>query len=252
MTFPHAFRIHCLAAAGIMMWITPGANAGEGIPALLQFAEHYHGLTPFSSAAKTGGREQPQTQHTKSKTTHRTDELQLTLRQQNARLARQQATIHTQENQLITLRKSLQISKSQLMKANQHITRTLSIADNQYAPTDFTPLLQLISRLRDAAAGLPDTRKSAELVLQARKEVERSRNDMSHSQDLVSTLTAQLDELRTKEEQQRINLRELEADKFALQMKLEALQQQATASATLYNRHEKDMDVCIMRIGSYA
>lgn len=220
-------RFHRLAAVGLLLWGAAGAQASEGIPALLQFAEQYRDQAPATPPSPTEGKTQkPQTRPSQAGSAADASALRRTLGQREARLAKQEATLREQEQQLLALRQSLRAAESRLKQVNEQARQTAKIVDSPATPTDFTPLQQLVSRLRDAAAGSPEARRSAALVAEAREETGRSRNALAHSQTQIRTLTAQRDELKKQLESGGQDIDRVQQSRQALQTKLAGLQAQ--------------------------
>ncbi|CAI0836550.1 FKBP-type peptidyl-prolyl cis-trans isomerase fkpA precursor [Serratia quinivorans] len=228
MTQTHrTLRLHRLAAAGMLLWGAAGAQASEGIPALLQFAEQYRDQAPATPPSPTEGKTQkPQTRPSQAASVADASALRRTLGQREAQLAKQQATLREQEQQLMALRQSLRAAESRLKQMSEQTRQAANRADSPAAPTDFAPLQQLVSRLRDAAAGSPEARRSAALVAEAREETGRSRDALAHSQAQIRTLTAQRDDLQKQLKSGGQDRDRAQQSRQALQTKLDGLQAQ--------------------------
>jgi FKBP-type peptidyl-prolyl cis-trans isomerase len=174
---PHGLCRHLLAPLCVLLWGLGNAQASEGIPALLEFAEKYNSKTLAESA--------PVIQHKKRTDATVSDGDRITLRrmlsQREAQLARQQLTLREQDKQLTTLRQSLTTAENQCARASEPAL--------QLTPTDFAPLQLLIGRLRDATGGTPDAKRSIELVAQAREQTSQIQRALADSQAQVEALT---------------------------------------------------------------
>lgn len=214
-------RFHRLAAVGVLLWGAAGAQASEGIPALLQFAEQYRDQAPAPATPPSpseGKTQKTQTRPSQAESAADASALRRTLGQRVAQLAKQQATLREQEKQLVALRHSLRAAESRFKQVSEQAW--------QATPTDFTPLQQLVSRLRDAAGGSPEARRSAALVAEAREETGRSRNALADSQAQIRTLTAQRDELKKQLESGGQDTDRVQQSRQALQAQLAGLQAQ--------------------------
>lgn len=222
---PH---LHRLATACLLLWVTTGAQADEGIPALLQFAEQYRDQTP---PVPTEGKAQKPQKNQKplpapSQAAADAAALRRVLGQREARLLSQQVTLREQEKQLIALRQSLQAAKR---------------ADAPAAPTDFAPLQQLVSRLRDAASGAPEVQRSAAIVAAAREEAGHSHDALARSQEQVQTLIAQRDDLKKQLESGSQDRSRTQQFRQALQTKLDILQTRLNEKTTALQANQQQL-----------
>lgn len=217
-------RLHRLTLAGLLLFGAASAQADDGIPALLQFAEQYRSQTPTTAPGNQDNKEDNKKGH-KEKTDARTaptltGKAMRSASTDNAALRRtlagQQATLRAQEQQLAALRQALTAAENRLKQAN---TPDPALSK----PADLAPLQQLVSRLRDAAAGTPDARRGAELIAQARAQTADIRRALTDSQTQIRALTAQRDAL-----QQRLSAGHADAGQTqrALQDRLAELQTQ--------------------------
>ncbi|OJT44263.1 hypothetical protein BSR04_05325, partial [Serratia plymuthica] len=78
-------RLHRLAAVCLLLWGTAGAQADEGIPALLQFAEQYRDQAPPSPTE--GKTQKTQTRPSQAASVADASALRRTLGQREAQLA---------------------------------------------------------------------------------------------------------------------------------------------------------------------
>ncbi|TXE66636.1 FKBP-type peptidyl-prolyl cis-trans isomerase N-terminal domain-containing protein [Serratia nematodiphila] len=235
-------RLHRLAAVGLLLWGTAGAQADEGIPALLQFAEQYRDQAPATPPSPTEGKTQKKpTRPSQAASVADASALRRTLGQREALLAKQQASLREQEKQLMALRQSLMAAESRLKLVNEQARQAAKITDRPAAPTDFAPLQHLVSRLRDAAAGSPETRRSAALVAEAREETGRSRSALAHSQEQIRTLTAQRDDLQKQLESGGQDIDRVQQSRQALQAKLDGLQVQLNEKTAALQAHRQQL-----------
>jgi FKBP-type peptidyl-prolyl cis-trans isomerase len=217
---PH---LNLLGATLLLLWGSASAQADEGVPALLQFAEQYHQAPTSPTEEKTP---KPQTRTSQATSVADAPALRRTLGQREALLAKQQATLREQGKQLMALRQSLFAVEGRLKLVNEQARQAAKMADSPPVPTDFAPLQQLVSRLRDAAAGSPEVRRSAALAAQAREEAGRNRNALAHNQAQIRTLTAQSDELKIRLENKDQDTVRVQQSHQALQTKLDGVQAQ--------------------------
>lgn len=232
-------RLHRLAAVGVLLWGAAGAQASEGIPALLQFAEQYRDQAPPSPIEEKT--QKTQTRPSQATSVADASRLRRTLGQREALLAKQQATLREQEKQLMALRQSLTAAENRLKQANERTRQAAKVAGSPAAPTDFAPLQQLVSRLRDAAAGSPEARRSAALVAQAREDTGRSRNALAQSQVQIRTLNTQCDDLKKQLESSDQGKDRAHQSRQALQTKLDGLQAQLNEKTATLQAHRQQL-----------
>ncbi|MBJ2078372.1 FKBP-type peptidyl-prolyl cis-trans isomerase N-terminal domain-containing protein [Serratia ureilytica] len=235
-------RLRRLATLLPLLWFTVAARAEDGVPALLQFAEEYHGqLTAPPAPTKNRGNTPakpapaaPKGAVSGSPALH--EQLKLRDRQLHA-LSEQ---LRKQNEQLATLRQSLKLADEQ-QRAGQQALATQQAQARVARAADLVPLQQLIRRLREAATGTPDARRSAELIAGARQQTAQSQAALADSQARLAALQTQQQAL-----QQQV---QLEAQsRQALQKDLTTLRGQAeeksraltTLQHTLTERGQRD------------
>lgn len=218
---PHGPRRHRLAALCVLLWGSASAQASEGIPALLEFAEQYTSQAP--AELRPGMAQKPATPTTTANPRPATldgdrTRLRQTLSQREAQLARQQLTLREQAKQLAALRQSLAAAERQRAQAREPAP--------QATPADFAPLQQLVSQLRDAARGTPDAKRSAALIAQARELAAQRQRALADSQAQVQALTAQQAALQKQLARCGQDISQAQQSHQALQTRLETLQEQ--------------------------
>ncbi|MFJ3264869.1 FKBP-type peptidyl-prolyl cis-trans isomerase N-terminal domain-containing protein [Serratia liquefaciens] len=170
-----------------------GAFADGGVPELLKFAEQYHNQqgdkslgSPKNTSIRNDRSARPPLKRIDDPALNRS------LKAQDARLAKQQATIRALEKQLAALRESkVQPSGKTASLPGKKDNNALELTQ-----TDFTPLTQLISSLGQAIKGLPDVQLASELVQAARDEVKAEQAELARSQTQVRALKQQISEIQ--------------------------------------------------------
>lgn len=250
-------RLRQLAVLLPLLWGVERAQADEGIPALLQFAEQYRDTqTPDTPAAtappKTVRPAPPPATLSDSPTLRRA------LKERDALLARQQASLRRQEKELATLRQSLAAETAraqQAIKAAQsQVQDTASIK-----PADLASLQKLIGGLRQAAIGMPDAQHATALIAEARDQVKAlkgqvnalKRQQQTDHKDQRTALTAlneqlvakdqQLTALEKKAQELHVVTEQKEVALSALQQENTTLQQQQVALTRQVSQAEADL-----------
>ncbi|MBH3259866.1 FKBP-type peptidyl-prolyl cis-trans isomerase [Serratia marcescens] len=181
--------------------LMPPAQADNGAPALLQFAEQYQGQTSMPEPPRTPGQpssENPAKVGTPANKTASTagstptgtgnTTLRQTLRQRELQLNQQRVTLREQAAELATLRAALE--EAQIHNANT--------APSSPLPTDFTPLHHLIDGLRKAVTGTPDDKRSAALIAESHQQTNQAREALGNSQTERDTLIRQVTGLQKR------------------------------------------------------
>lgn len=192
-----------------LLWGAETAQADDGVPALLQFAEQYHRETPFGSApqpekpdsgpkAPRSGAARPAALPPALSASPVGDSptLRRALKQRDAQLARQQTALREQEKQLSALRQTLAAAEERLKAQDAQKEAVPPAPSAGLKPADFAPLQQLVGRLRDAAGGSPDAKRSAELITQAREQAASSRSELINAQAQIRALKLQVGDLK--------------------------------------------------------
>lgn len=226
--------LHRLVAAfSLVCGVASGAQANDGVPALLQFAEQYRSATSSGSEARTdkdiSRPKVPSSGLSKPKSTLPTGDsatLRHALKQRDTQLSQQQARLREQEKQLRALRQSLSVAEERLkslevQKGNVHPAPLTTVR-----PADLAPLQQLVGRLRDAASGSPDAKRSAELIAQAQEQAAHSRSELHNTQAQVRVLKLQVGDLQKQLQSEGKNNERTKRADYALQAKLDAAQAQ--------------------------
>lgn len=162
-------RLRHLAVLCPLLWVAECAQADEGIPALLQFAEQYRlpqkpgDLTTAPvviAPAKTVRPAAAPASLSDSPTLRRA------LKERDVQLAKQQAMLQRQEKELVTLRQSLaaETVRAQLVQAAPQ------------KPVNWATLRQWVSGLKQAASGQPDAQRAIALIGEVRATADRERN----------------------------------------------------------------------------
>lgn len=223
-----AGRLRRLAALLPLLWMTEGVRADEGVPALLQFAEQYRSASPPVSKPAERPRDKKEKQTSPASGTVPSVKregdgpvLRRALKQRDAQLNRLQTALREQEKQLVALRKALKAAEALQKEQPRQASR-----DTAGKPADFAPLQQLVSQLRDAAKGTPDTQRSRELIEQARQQTEHRRAELADSQAQVRALKIQLGDLKKQVQGGVQGVSREQASRLALQGRLATLQSQ--------------------------
>lgn len=194
MIFSRANRLpprFALSLLCFFLWEAKPAHADEGIPALLQFAEHYHGQrAPATSATESRRQEKTAvTSAPKTRTGKAEERSALMLRQT---LRERDATIEEQQKRLVEQEKKLQALQGSLNQAAQK-----SQTNEQTMPAvNGAVLHKFLTQLRSAVTGTPDSKRSAELVATYRENAEKSGQILSETQQAVEALTKERDALQ--------------------------------------------------------
>ncbi|WP_421105901.1 FKBP-type peptidyl-prolyl cis-trans isomerase N-terminal domain-containing protein [Serratia marcescens] len=198
-------RSRCLLPLLPFFWLAEPVRADDGVPALLRFAEQYH------SQALSGDKA-PLSEKTSANVAPVTSG-ELALRQaltaHEAQLARQRATLQAQERQLGLLNKALNQAQAQLREQSVLKPAEKNADARHTKPADFTPLMQLVARLRQAAGGTPDEARAAALIKEARVETAQAQAALSNSQAQVRALEAHMVVLK-----QRLGVKERQVEKM--------------------------------------
>ncbi|EZQ70011.1 hypothetical protein AF53_02897 [Serratia marcescens BIDMC 80] len=225
-------RLQQLAVLLPLLWGAERARADEGVPALLQFAEQYRApQVPDAPAKAPGVTAQPNTAWPTTPVTL-SDSLALrrTLKARETQLAKQQALLQRQENELATLRQSL---ATETARHQQTLKVVQAQVTSPRKEVDWAPLQKLVSGLRQAASGLPDEQRATALITEARAAAERERLAVQQAQDQVKALKTQLKALRAERKNKRTALTaSQEKEKTALTAQLAASETQLTALKT--------------------
>lgn len=229
-------RVRRLITLLPLLWVTEPVRANEGVPALLQFAEQYRSELP-PPAAELPAVAKPQTPPRQAKPVagaeRQRNELSLrqSLKARDAQVAKQQAAIRVLEKQLASVRGELaQIKQSPAATPSDK-------AQGAMVPADFTPLMQLVGRLRDAAGGRPETQRAAELIKEARADMKRGQAELASSQAQVRALKLQLNEMK---KQQRADGSDVAQSQKAYQVLQTELTEKTQAQKTLRQQLEAE------------
>src|SRR5471030_2707212 len=223
-------RLQHLAVLLPLLWGTERAQADEGIPALLRFAEQYRAAQIPDTPAKTlVDSTAPKTVRTAKKSATLSDSpaLRRALSERDAQLARQQATLRQRDKELTTLRQTL---AEQTARHQQSITpgqspvQASAIAN----PVDWTPLQKLASGVRQTVSGRLDAQRATILIAEARASAERERAAVQKAHDQIGALKGQINtlkhqllagDIKTTDEQRSLQM--LTAQRQALKQQLD-------------------------------
>jgi FKBP-type peptidyl-prolyl cis-trans isomerase len=233
-----------------LLWTIGTAQADEGIPALLQFAEEYSNQQSATGTSGANNKVTETPQPKKSRFEGIADNTALSagrestsptlrraLKQRDTQLAQQQATLRAQEKQLAELRQTLKTLRAKPQTVVDAPPVTWG------TPTDFTPLQQWVAGLRDAVSGSPEARRSAELITQFKQKAERSDNELTHSQAQVRALKVQLGDLKKHLLDGGENVTREQQSRLALQAKLDGLQAQLDEKMKTLQTVKQQFDV---------
>lgn len=189
----------------LLPWLclaSPVHADNDGVPALLQFAEHYRNQqletkeTPQAGklAQKTSRSSQPDpgTKHERLEPT-----LSQTLKQRDRMLASPQNLLREQENQLTALRQRLKEAEARLISQSSSSTAPAP-QGSTYIPIDFAPLQQLLVGLRKAISEPPNAKQTQALIAQVRQQVEQERATLTDIQARKTQLQAELVDLKSQ------------------------------------------------------
>lgn len=194
-------RLRHLAVLLPLLWGAECAQADEGIPALLQFAEQYRAPQAPDAPAKVPATTMPPKTGrpaTAPATLSDSPTLRRALKERDAQLAKQQALLQRQEKELATLRQSL---AAETARHQQAITAAQSQAHTAAAtakPSDWAPLQKLVSGMRQAASGQPDVQRATALIAEARANADRERAAVQEAHNQVNALKEQLNALNSR------------------------------------------------------
>jgi len=223
-------RLQHLAVLLPLLWGTERAQADEGIPALLRFAEQYRAAQIPDTPAKTlVDSTAPKTVRPAKKSATLSDSpaLRRALSERDAQLARQQATLRQRDKELTTLRQTL---AEQTARHQQSITpgqspvQASAIAN----PVDWTPLQKLARGVRQTVSGRLDAQRATILIAEARASAERERAAVQKAHDQIGALKGQINtlkhqllagDIKTTDEQRSLQM--LTAQRQALKQQLD-------------------------------
>jgi len=194
-------RLRRLALVLPLLWGAERAQADEGIPALLQFAEQYrdtqHADVSEKPAKTPVPPAPPKTARpaTAPATLSDSSTLRRALQARDAQLAKQQTLLQRQEKELATLRQSL---AAETARHQQALTAAQSPAQTAANPADWAPLQKLLSGLRQAASGMPDEQRAAALIAEARASADRERALVQEAHAQVKVLKGQINVLKRR------------------------------------------------------
>jgi len=194
-------RLRRLALVLPLLWGAERAQADEGIPALLQFAEQYrdtqHAVVSEKPAKTPVPPAPPKTARpaTAPATLSDSSTLRRALQARDAQLAKQQTLLQRQEKELATLRQSL---AAETARHQQALTAAQSPAQTAANPADWAPLQKLLSGLRQAASGMPDEQRAAALIAEARASADRERALVQEAHAQVKVLKGQINVLKRR------------------------------------------------------
>ncbi len=263
-------RLRQFAVLLPLLWGAECVQADEGIPALLQFAEQYRAPQTLNAPAKPAKTPAaiapPKTGLPTTTTLSDSPTLRRALKERDAQLVRQQATLRRQEKELATLRQSLaaETARSQqaVKAAQSQVQDTVSIK-----PVDLASLQKLIGGLRQAASGMPDAKHATALIAEARDQVKTLKGQVNalklqqqtDQKDQRTALTArqekektvlneqlmakeqQLTALEKKAQELHVVTEQKEAALSALQQENKTLQQQQAALTRKVSQAEADL-----------
>jgi len=235
-------RLRQLAVLLPLLWGTERAQADEGVPALLQFAEQYRDTqhsdapekpakTPVTPAPPKNARPA-----TAPATLSDSPTLRRALKARDAQLAKQQALLQRQEKELATLRQSL---AAETARYQQALTAAQSPAQTSATgnPAGWAPLQKLVSGLRQAASGMPDEQRATALIAEARASADRERAAVQEALAQVKALKGQINALKRRLQTDDVEKTESHRMQQTLQQQLDektaalALAQQQLATA---------------------
>ncbi|MGP2980174.1 FKBP-type peptidyl-prolyl cis-trans isomerase N-terminal domain-containing protein [Serratia nevei] len=189
----------------LLPWLclaSPGHADDDGVPALLQFAEHYRNQQPETKETPPAGKpaqKSPRPSQPGAGTRHEPPEPTQSpaLKQRDLMLARQQSLLREQENQLTALRQRLKEAEAKLQSQSSPSAVSTSPGFAR-TPIDLAPLQQLLAGLRKAISAPPDTKQTQALIAQVRQQIEQERATMTDIQVKNTQLQTQLAELKSQ------------------------------------------------------
>ncbi|CAI1924489.1 FKBP-type peptidyl-prolyl cis-trans isomerase N-terminal domain-containing protein [Serratia entomophila] len=228
-------RLRQLAVLLPLLWGTERAQADEGIPALLQFAEQYRDTQhadvpekPAKTATTPAPPAPPKTARpaTAPATLSDSPTLRRALQARDAQLAKQQTLLQRQEKELARLRQSLAAETArhqQAMAAAQSPAQTAATGN----PAGWAPLQKLVSGLRQAASGMPDEQRATALTARLEKEKAALTARLSTKEEQRTTLEEKAQDMQVVIEQKEATLSALRLENTALQERQTTLKEQA-------------------------
>jgi len=248
-------RLRRLALVLPLLWGAERAQADEGIPALLQFAEQYrdtqHADVPEKPAKTPVTPALPKTARpaTAPATLSDSPTLRRALQARDAQLAKQQTLLQRQEKELATLRQSL---AAETARHQQALTAAQSPAQTAANPADWAPLQKLVSGLRQAASGMPDEQRAAALTARLEKEKAALTARLSTKEEQRTALEEKAQDMQVAIEQKEATLSALRLENTALQERQTTLKEQAgKAEAQLAEQaqtlHQAQVDVAALQ-----
>ncbi|MEI2628646.1 FKBP-type peptidyl-prolyl cis-trans isomerase N-terminal domain-containing protein [Erwinia aphidicola] len=154
-----------------VLWTAESVRAEDGIPALLEFAEQYsskHIKEQASQISHKAANGLAQAMPSESPA------LRHALKQRDAQIARQQATLNKQESAL-----AAEIARR--LQAEQNLNNLKKV-----------PLSQLFNGLRNVFTGVSDENRASALIAQLQERVRHERASLQQAQDQISILNKQI------------------------------------------------------------
>lgn len=178
------------------------AQADEGMPALLQFAEQYRDRVtqaPDMPAKATIDPKAPARVRPEKApaTLVESSSLRRAMKARDAQLANQKVLLQRQEKELTTLRQSLAAESARYKQA---ITAAQSQSPSAVTikPAEWAPLQKLVSGVRQTLSGLPKEQRATVLINEAHSVSEHERAALKKAHSQIKTLEGLITILKNK------------------------------------------------------
>ncbi|HIE1345163.1 TPA: FKBP-type peptidyl-prolyl cis-trans isomerase N-terminal domain-containing protein [Serratia marcescens] len=237
-------RLRQLAVLLPLLWGTERAQADEGVPALLQFAEQYrdtqHSDAPEKPAKTPVTPAPPKNARPAPATLSDSPTLRRALKARDAQLAKQQALLQRQEKELATLRQSL---AAETARHQQALTAAQSPAQTAVSgsPAGWAPLQKLVSGLRQAASGMPDEQRATALIAEARASADRERAAVQEALAQVKALKGQVNALKRRLQTDDVEKTESHRMQQTLATQRQTLQQQLDEKTAALAQQQQEL-----------
>jgi len=237
-------RLRQLAVLLPLLWGTERAQADEGVPALLQFAEQYrdtqHSDAPEKPAKTPVTPAPPKNARPAPATLSDSPTLRRALKARDAQLAKQQALLQRQEKELATLRQSL---AAETARHQQALTAAQSPAQTAVSgsPAGWAPLQKLVSGLRQAASGMPDEQRATALIAEARASADRERAAVQEALAQVKALKGQVNALKRRLQTDDVEKSESDRMQQTLATQRQTLQQQLDEKTAALAQQQQEL-----------
>ncbi|MHA6679813.1 FKBP-type peptidyl-prolyl cis-trans isomerase N-terminal domain-containing protein [Enterobacter cloacae] len=182
------------------------ASGEEGIPALLQFAEQYQSKKPDIQLQEPVSQKAPEMpklgppQSVSEETAVQPDRstLRRQIKQQENIIAQQKSAMYSLENQLKSLRQSLNLAQDAIGKARQE-NLTLQEAARKVPEkvvVDFALFSDFLRKLRQAATGTPQEKELKTLLTTSRLQAEQLKKEIEEQRSRERNVSEELTQVQ--------------------------------------------------------